>query len=203
VTIQQVTAATADNFGLDRPRGAAVASVEPGGPADKAGIEPLDIILSVNGHGVEDQADLPSMIAEIKPGQTAQLEVWRDKAIKRISVTVEELKEKPARRTSAQGDEGGGSVGETATVNRIGLSVRVLTAGERTQLKTRASVVIVAASGPAVDAGLREGDIILSVNRTMIGSIAEFQAAIKNALKSATLLIQRDNQQSIVTVTLQ
>jgi serine protease Do len=203
VTIQQVTAATADNFGLDRPRGAAVASVEPGGPADKAGIEPLDIILSVNGHGVESSEELPSMIAEIKPGQTVQLEVWREKGIKRISVTVEELKEKNVRRASAQGEEGGGGAGETATVNRIGLSVRALTAAERSQLKTRASVVIVAASGPALDAGLREGDIVLSVNRTMIGSVAEFQAAVKNALKSATLLIQRDNQQSIVTVTLQ
>jgi serine protease Do len=203
VTIQEVTAATADNFGLDRPRGAAVASVEPGGPADKAGIEPLDIILSVNGHAVESSGELPSVIAEIKPGQSAQLEVWRDKAIKRISVTVEELKEKNTRRASAEEEQGGGGGGETATVNRIGLSVRALSAAERSQLKTRASVVIVAASGPAVDAGLREGDIVLSVNRMQIGTVAEFQAAVKSAGRSATLLIQRDNQQSIVTVTLQ
>jgi serine protease Do len=202
VTIQEVTAATADNFGLDRPRGAAVASVEPGGPADKAGIEPLDVILSVNGHGVDSSEQLPSMIAEIKPGQVVQLEVWRDKAIKRVSVTVEELKEKSTRRASIEEQQGAGG-GETATVNRIGLSVRALSAAERSQLKTRASVVIVAASGPAVDAGLREGDIVLSVNRMQIGTVAEFQAAVKNAGKSATLLIQRDNQQSIVTVTLQ
>jgi len=69
VTIQEVTAATAENLGLERPRGAAVASVESGGPAEKAGIEPLDIIISVNGKPVETSEQLPAMIAEIKPGR--------------------------------------------------------------------------------------------------------------------------------------
>src|SRR3984957_8182555 len=132
VTIQEVTAATAENFGLDRPRGAAVASVEPGGPADKAGIEPLDIILSVNGTPIDTSEQLPLMIAQIKPGQTAQLEIWRDKAIKRISVTVEEFKEKNA---VASNRRGGGAEGESAVVNRIGLSVRALSAQEKSQLK--------------------------------------------------------------------
>src|SRR5262249_872873 len=62
VTIQEVTAATAENLGLDRPHGAAVASVESGSPADKAGIEPLDIILSVDGAEVVSQDLLPAMI---------------------------------------------------------------------------------------------------------------------------------------------
>src|SRR5580658_9330892 len=135
VTIQEVTAATAENLGLDRPRGAAVASVEAGGPAEKAGIEPLDIILSVNGKPVETSEQLPSMIAEIRPGQPAQLDLWRDKAVKHISVTVEELKDKVSEASIRRGG-GNGEEGEAATVNnRIGLSVRALAAAEKTQLK--------------------------------------------------------------------
>jgi len=202
VTIQAVSAATAENFGLDRPRGAAVSSVESGGPADKAGIEPLDIILSVNGRTVDLSDELPPLIAEIKPGQVAQLEVWRDKAIKRISVTVEELKEKTSIANNRRGG-GGDSKGETAVVNRIGLSVRPLTAAEKGQLKTRGSIVVVEANGPAAEAGIREGDVILSINREAITTVDQFQTAVKGAGHSATLLVSHDGQQAIVTITLQ
>jgi serine protease Do len=203
VTIQSVTAATAENLGLDRPRGAAVASVESGGPADKAGIEPLDIIISVNGKPVETSEQLPSMIAEIKAGQPAQLEVWRDKAAKRITVTVEELKDKTTEASIRRGGGGSGEEGEAATVNRIGLSVRVLSAAEKTQLKARGNIVVVNTKGPAAEAGLRSGDVILSINRIKVDTIAAFEAAVKNAGHDATLLIQREGQQSIVTITLQ
>ena len=205
VTIQEVTAATAQNLGLDRPHGAAVASVESGGPADKAGIEPLDIIISVNGKAVETSEQLPAMIAEIKPGQAAQLEVWRDKAVKRISVTVEELKDKATQAGMRRGGGGNGEEGDgaVATVNRIGLSVRVLTAAEKSQLKATGNVVVVNAKGPAAEAGLRGGDVILSINRIKVDTVAAFETAVKNAGHDATLLIQREGQQSIVTITLQ
>jgi serine protease Do len=202
VTIQAVSAATAENFGLDRPRGAAVSSVESGGPADKAGIEPLDIILSVNGKPVDLSDELPPLIAEIKPGQPAQLEVWRDKAIKRISVTVEELKEKTSVANNHRGG-GGDAKGETAVVNRIGMSVRALTGAEKAQLKTHGSIVVVEANGPAAEAGIREGDVILSINREAITTVDQFQTAVKGAGHSATLLIQHEGQQAIVTITLQ
>ncbi len=200
VTIQEVTAATAENLGLDRPRGAAVASVEPSGPADKAGVEPLDVILSVNGHPIDTSDQLPPLIAQIKPGQSAQLEVWRDKSLKHVNVTVEELKERTA---AAGGRRGGGPAGESAVVNRIGLSVRALTAAEKGQIKTGGSVVVVDSSGPAADAGIREGDIILSINRVNVTGVEQFQNAVKTAGRSATLLVQHDGQQTIVTVTLQ
>jgi serine protease Do len=201
VTIQEVTAATAENLGLDRPRGAAVASVESGGPADKAGIEPLDIIISVNGKPVETSGQLPAMIAEIKPGQAVQLEVWRDKAVKHISVTVEELKDKTAEASNRR--SGGGEDGEASTVNRIGLSVHALSAAEKSQLKAHGSIVVVEAKGPAAEAGMRSGDVILSINRIKVETIAGFEQAVKNAGHDATLLIQREGQQSIVTITLQ
>jgi serine protease Do len=200
VTIQPVTAATADNLGLPFPRGAAVASVEPGGPAEKAGIQPLDIILSVNGHQVADSDELPSMIAEIPPGNVAQLQVWRDKKTISIDVHVAELRE------NGETASAGGAAGGSAIARSVGLSVRTLSAMEKGQLKTRGNVVITSVSGPAAEAMLAPGDVILSINRVPINDIAEFQRAIRSG-HEWTMLIQRDMngmpEQLIVTISLQ
>jgi serine protease Do len=201
VTIQTVTAATADNLGLPFPRGAAVASVEPGGPADKAGIQPLDVILSVNGKEVPDSDELPSIIAEIPPGSVAHLQVWRDKKTIAVDVRVGALPQN-GETASAGGAAGGGS----AVDRNVGLSVRTLSATEKSQLKTRGNVVITNVSGPAAEAMLQPGDVILSINRTPIADIAQFQRAIRSG-HEWTLLIQRvvDNmpEQLIVTISTQ
>ena len=83
VQIQEVNAQFADAFGLDRPRGALVAQVITDGPAAKAGIRTGDVILSVDGKPVERSTQLPSVISAIKPGNTAKVEVWRDRRARR------------------------------------------------------------------------------------------------------------------------
>jgi serine protease Do len=202
VSVQPVTAALAENFGLDRPRGAVVASVEPGSPAEKAGIQPQDIILAVNGKSIEQRDELPAIISAIPPGQSVQLDVWRDKGTKRLNVTVAELKEK--RTAAASGRKGGDESGDNATVavNRIGLSVRGLSAAEKSQAQARGNLVVTDATGPAAEAGIQEGDVILAVNRQRVNSAADFQNAIKGSGRTAALLLQRQDQQLIVTVEL-
>src|SRR5258707_8052797 len=203
VSIQQVTAALAESFGLDRPRGAAVSSVDSGGPADKAGLKPEDIILSVNGRKIEQSSELPALIAGIRPGSSADLEVWRGKGTRHVSVTVEELKDK------ATVARAGGSGGSTDKLEALGLSVRELSAAERSQLHTGGSVVITETDGPSAEAGLRAGEVILGANRKNVASVAELREAVRDAGRSIVLLVQSydasqgRSEQRIVTVQVQ
>jgi serine protease Do len=193
VTIQEVNALLAENYGLDRPRGAAVSAVEAGGPADKAGVKPQDVILSVNGKAIEHSNQVPAIIAAIKPGDKAELEVWRDRAVKHLTVTVDELKEGSTLARSG-GDR------SADAIDRLGLSVRLLTGAEKQQLHTSGSVIVVDSDGPAADAGIRSGDVILAANRVRIESIEDLRNAVKGSGRTASLLIQRDNQQLIVAI---
>src|SRR6266446_5576459 len=93
VVIQEVTRDLATSFGLDRPRGALVNSVEKGSPADRAGIEASDIILSFDGKTVESSSDLPRIVGSTRPGSQAAVEVWRKGAARKLSITVGELQE--------------------------------------------------------------------------------------------------------------
>lgn len=168
VAIQEVTQALAKSFGMDAPRGALVASVEKDGPAAKAGIEPGDVILSVDGQPVETSSALPPLIADIKPGTSARLEIWRDGAKRTVTVTVGRLETARAGRPDARGSPEGG---------RLGLAVRPLTKEE--QRATGVSgLVVEGVSGPAAEAGVQEGDIILSVNGVPVKDVAQFRSLV-------------------------
>src|SRR5918992_890105 len=93
VVIQEVTRDHATSFGLDRPRGALVNSVEKGSPADKAGIEAADIILSFDGKQVESQSDLPRIVGSTRPGSNSAVEVFRKGKTQKLNITVAELQE--------------------------------------------------------------------------------------------------------------
>ena len=100
VAVQPVTRELAESFGLKEPQGALIASVEPGGPADKAGVKPGDVVLRYNGKPLDDENMLPRLVAATKPGENATLEVWRKSKREELKVTADELPSKPAARTA-------------------------------------------------------------------------------------------------------
>ena len=138
----------AQSFGLDRPRGALVAQVEKDSPAEKAGIKPGDVLLGVNGKTVERSAEVPPLVAAVKPGTKATLDVWRDGKKQALAVTVGELE---ADKTAAAKPNG-----ESAETGKLGLAVRPSAEG----------LVVENASGAAARAGIRTGDVVTAVNGT-------------------------------------
>ncbi|MEZ5459350.1 MAG: DegQ family serine endoprotease [Steroidobacteraceae bacterium] len=195
VSIQDVNAQFAESFGLDRPRGALVGSVDDGGPADQGGVKPGDIILSANGRSIERSSELPAIIAGIRPGTEASLEVWRDRATRSLKVKVGELEESTARIASR-------SEGSSPESDKLGLVVRELSAAEQRQGGTRGALLVQDADGPAAEAGVRRGDVILGVNGRRVKSLKELQDATTRSGKTVALLIQRDDAQIFVPVRL-
>src|SRR3569833_2783007 len=195
VTIQDVNAQLAEAFGLDRPRGALVSSVEKDGPAAKAGLQPGDVILGVNGKPIERYGELSGNIAAMKPGTDASLDVWRGGKKIAVTVKVTELKEQQQTAKS-----GGGKQKEHATNQAalLGLTVRQLDPQEKEQAETQGNLVVEEVTGPAASAGVQPGDIILGVNGKRVKTVTELQEAAKSSGKNVALLIQREDAQIFV-----
>src|ERR1700730_9610738 len=195
VTIQDVNAQLAESFGLDRPRGALVSSVEKDGPAAKAGLQPGDVILGVNGKPIERYGELSGSIAAMKPGTDATLDVWRAGKKQNVSVKVTELKEQQQQAKL------GGRQKDHATnsqASQFGLTVRPLDPQEKEQAETQGNLVVEEVTGPAASAGVQPGDIILGVNGKRVKTVKELQDEAKSSGKNVALLIQREDAQIFV-----
>jgi serine protease Do len=186
VSIQNVDGQLAESFGLDRPRGALVSSIVKDGPSEKAGVKPGDVILAVNDKSVEVSSELPTVIARMKPGTDVQLTLWRGGKEQKLPVKVDQLDE-PELKTAGLRGKGRGA----DQASQLGLAVRPLDPTERNQVETDGSLVVEQVSGPALAAGVQQGDIILAINGKKIKTVAELQAAAKGAGKTVALLIQR------------
>ena len=192
VAIQEVTQGLAQSFGLNKPEGALVSSVEKNGPADKAGMQAGDVILAVNGQKVDRSAELPPMVANVKPGTKATFDVWRKGGRKEVTVVVGELKGEPVASASGNADEN----------SRLGLAVRALTNDEREQAQIDGGLLVEDVSGPAAQAGIQQGDVILSVNGTPVKSVPQLRALIAKSGKHVALLVQREDAKIFVPVEL-
>ena len=196
VQIAPVGKEVADSLGLGSEQGALVRSVEADGPAEKAGIQPGDIITKLNDKSIDRTSDLPRLVGDVKPGSQATITLLRNGASKEVQVTVAKALEEGQPRALQSQPDAGKSPEATASARALGLEVAELTAAQRQQFKVKGGVIVrdVQANSRAEQAGLQPGDVILSLGNQAIDSLASFNAAAGKlpADKAVTVLIQRD-----------
>ncbi|KAB0600573.1 MAG: serine peptidase [Cupriavidus sp.] len=205
VAIGDVTKEVADSLGLGRARGALVGSVEPGGPAEKAGIEAGDIILKYNGRDIEKASDLPRMVGDTKPGTRVPLQVWRKGQTREVPITVTELEPDGAKTAARKGERRGNGSEEQQQAtkpNALGLIVNDLSEARLRELKVKSGVEVDTADGPAARAGIRPGDIILRVGDTDITGARQFNELVKSLDKSkmAAVFVRRGDATQVLTL---
>jgi serine protease Do len=189
VMIQEVNQTLADSFKLDKPEGALVSNVEAGGPAERAGLKPGDVIRKVNGQPIVASGDLPALIGNAAAGDKVTIEVWRQGKREELSARLEDASDKKAQL--AQADEATGK-------GKLGLALRPLQPQERKDGVE--GLLIEQVAGPAGRAGLKAGDVLLAVNGTPVKSVDQVREAVARSDKSVALLIQREGHKLFVPV---
>ena len=198
VQIDQVPKEIAESIGLGKPQGALVRGVEPGAPADKAGMEAGDIITKFDGKAIEKASDLPRMVGNVKPGTKAVVTVFRRGATKDLTVVIAEIEpEKPVRKSVSPA-----SAPSVVPANALGLVVSDLTDAQKKELKVKSGVRVDAAEGGAAKAGLRENDVILQIGTTEVSNVKTFDAALAKVTKGkpVPVLVRRGELAQYVVI---
>ena len=194
VQIGEVTKDVAELLGLSKAQGALVQRVEPGGPAEKGGMEAGDIILKFNGVTIDRSSDLPRLVGSTKPGTRSTVTVWRKGSSRELPLVVTELEgEKVAKKDDKKSKQ-------EQSANALGLIVSDLSDAQKKELKVDGGVVVDTAEGVAARAGLRSGDVILRLNNTDVKDGKQFNSLVVKleAKKMAVLLVRRGDSSQFV-----
>jgi serine protease Do len=204
VEIQQVTPEIAKAMGLDEPKGALVASIQPDSPAAKAKLEPGDVIVSYNNQPVHEMRDLPRLVAETDPNAKVELGILRDKHEMTLATTIGKLKDDDkVASNDSQGDEDGGpaDANNGVQVSALGATLAPVTAATRQMFNLDDSEkgVVVAdldSDGPLANQGIRPGDVIKRVSDSAVASPADVKRLAEKAKenKENVLLMLVDRQ---------
>jgi serine protease Do len=200
VTIQEMTRELAESFGLSKPNGALISSVEKNAPADKAGIEASDVILKFDGKPVNSSSDLPRMVAVIKPGTKVEVELWRKGESKKVTVQVAEM---PEDGISLSTKKPTGQAAES--ISRLGISVSELSAEQLQELQVSGGLLVEDVKGSAArTAGLHQGDVLLSIGNVQIRSLAQVTELLKQVPngRNIALLVRRGDNASYIAIKL-
>ena len=197
VTLEDLSKDVAEAIGLGKPHGAVIRSVVAGGAADKAGIEGGDVITKFDGKTIEKVSDLRRVVAGLKPNSKAVVQVFRRGAYKDLNITVAEMPNEEARGVAGTDGEGKPSAGPASA---LGLQLAELSEAQKRELKLKSGVRVEAAIGVAARAGLREGDVILSVDNNDVSSVKQVQAILTKLEKAKVinLLVRRGDMTSFV-----
>jgi len=212
VRIQAVTDEIAESLGLDKPRGALVASVNDNGPAQAAGIQAGDIILTFDGKPVLDMRHLPRLVAETPVERTVPVTIWRKRQESTLQVKVGRLEETDQQQASAQPSTlNKGPKEDAGTVTTLGLTLSNITQDlkEKFSLSDDSKgvvVVDVAKDSPAAEKGLRAGDVIMEAAQEEVKSANQVSGKIDDAKrsgrKSILLLVERQGDLRFVAIRL-
>ncbi len=176
VMIQDVSMDLAKSFHMKEPVGALVSQVVPDGPAAKAGLRPGDVIVSFNGQAIYNSGQLPPLVGALPAGFKAKLGIIRDGKPMSLNIVVESLPGNLENTVESAASSGPAQEGE---VKRLNVQVGPLTAEARKQLHVNTGVLVLGVGvGPAAEAGIRPGDVILQVAQQQITSAADLQKLV-------------------------
>jgi serine protease Do len=167
-----------------------VRGVEPGSPAEKAGVEAGDSIIKFEGKAVEKSSDLPRMVGSTKPGTRSSLTVFRRGSQKELTVTIAEIE---ADKVAAKAVDKVEKPKASSAGQALGLAVTELTDAQKKELKVKGGVKVEGATDAAARAGIREGDVIVAVANVAITNIKEFESALAklDKKKAVSVLLRR------------
>ncbi len=202
VMIQDVSMDLAKSFHMKEPMGALVSQVVPNGPAAKAGIKPGDVIVSFDGQPVYNSAQLPPLVGALPAGFKAKVGIIRDGKAMTLPITIESL---PSDMNAKDEGQEPASPSQKGDIKRLNIQVGPLSASARQQLDVNSGVLVLGVGqGPAGQAGVRPGDVILQVAQQPVTSVADLQKIVASlpAGQPIPVLLHRAQGNFYVVLTL-